>query len=276
MLINKIKLVNNADGMVSIPLTTQFSIPNTTSNGLNNFNVVMGDIINPIIDYEKIKLNPVNPTLSRLADSITFKLHFYNNTSWDEDSSRLIDIGFNEDDIKNKKKKIGESFIRLSFYDSNDFKTQNLLAHSTIYLDGDLIYSNYLLNKSPNNLKSEFICENPKLSNKIKSFEGFNIFLFKGDVTKTQVRTIYMRVDFNNAANGRSILFTNGKPETINGFTMAELYDNLFFEINCVYNNNTKSYVYYFIDKDIENKNDSRDFNVKNTINIDLYQAKVI
>ena len=275
MLINKIKLnINDIDGsVIKIPLSSNFSTETQQYENIEeNFNLSGSDIINTIVDYEKIKLLPVgsvsfdilteendsfiteeleflvdedyNPLSigeTTKTDGLNFNLHFRNGSSWDTEVTKLNAIGFTEDDVKKKKKKIKNTFLRLSFFDSKDLKTQNLLYYSTIYLDIDELYSNYI--SSGNNMETllvNFKTENPKLSKKIKSFEGFGLYLFKNDIPKDEINTIYMRVDFNNAENGRSTLFLKDKPTDVNGYDMKGLYDNLFFEIEYFYNNNNK------------------------------------
>ena len=278
MLTSKIKINSKviSDGYLSIPLTSNFS-PKTRQyeDVERNFDLTTSDIINPTIDLEKVKLVPIDSDQMQLADSLTFKLHFLNDTGWDTGSTNLSSIGFTEDDVKSRRQRLEKTFIRLSFYDSQDLKTQNLLFFSTIFVNASELYSEYT-NSGFTNLKTEFFVQNPKLSPKIKSFEGFNIYLFGGDVVKSSTKTIYMRADFNNAMNGRSTLFTKGKPDSISGYTMQELYANLFFEIDCVFDNSINNYVYSFHNINTTSYSDLIDANVKNTLIIDLYQAKVI
>ena len=54
-------------------------------------------------------------------------------------------LGFTMNDIKNRASKISKSFVRLSFYSTNDPNTQMLLATSTIFLDENSIYKKYSL-----------------------------------------------------------------------------------------------------------------------------------
>lgn len=287
MLINKVKFQKGdiVDSYLSIPLSISFSPEVQQYEQIeNNFDLTSSDIINPIIDYEKINLSPVKTGLTESLDGLDFKLHFCNTgetSGWDTGSTLLTSIGFVEDDIANRRNRLVKTFLRLTFYDSNDLKTQNLLFYSTIFVDIDSIYSKYISNGATmSGITCEFIVENPKLSKKIKSFEGFNVYLFKDDIIKSETKTIYMRVDFNNALNGRSTLFTAGKPNISSGFTISQLYENLFFEVNCDFDETTNKYVYSFPKIQTSNYNDSyiddNDNLIKKVLNIDLYQAKVI
>jgi len=282
MLTKKIKIQtsNILDGYLTIPLTSNFS-PEVQQyeNIERNFDLTTTDIINPTIDYEKVKIYPINSTGdTSFIDSLNFRLHFFNdiNNNWDVEPTKISNIGFTEADVVNRRKSLEKTFIRLSFYDGNDLKTQNLIYFSTIFVDSSAMYTKYLTDGvTISGLTSEFIVENPKLSLKIKSFEGYNLYLFKNDIPKDTTKTIYLRVDFNNASNGRSTLFTNGKPENVNGYTMGELYNNMFFKINCSYDYSKNIYLYSFdgLNSEISTTNDKY---IKNVLNLDIYQAKVI
>lgn len=288
MLVEKFKItdLNTLDGYVSIPMSSSLSLETQQYENIETyFNLTDSDIINPIIDYEKLKVSPIylsgdtTPYITHL-DCLKFNLHFFINTTWTINTTKLSAIGFTEEDVSNKRNKLGKSFLRLSFYDSNDLKTQNLLFYSTIFVDSDDIYAQYLnTGVTFSNIPMSFSVENPKLSKKIKSFEGYNIYLFKDELSKNTKKSIYMRVDFNNASNGRSILFT--RRDNIlnnNGYTMKELYDMMFFEIVCEFNQNMNQYVWYFKDligKKLEISNTDDPY-VRNILNIELNQAKVI
>jgi len=69
------------------------------------------------------------------------------------DSSDLLGLmNFTMDEIKNQATKIGKSFLRLSFYSTNDPKTQVLLATSTIFLDESFLYKKYINSKRNSDL----------------------------------------------------------------------------------------------------------------------------
>lgn len=284
MLINKIKLseLTTSYGNINIPLLNTFS-PETQQYDYieNSLGLSTIDIINTTIDYEKIKIGPIYDSNASKVNALRFNIHFYNGATWDSDTTKLSTIGFTEDDVVNKRKRLAKTFLRLSYYDSKDLKTQNLLGHSTIFVDCDYLYEQYLISGSTFiDLSMSFLIENPKLSSRVKSFEGYNIYLFKDDLSKTTNKSIYMRADFNNAANGRSILFT--KRDDIlkdNGYTMEELSDMMFFEIICGFNANINQYVWYFKDligKTLNTTLIENDIRIKNVLNIELNQAKVI
>ena len=56
-------------------------------------------------------------------------------------------INFTTDDVRYQSTKLSKSFLRLSFYSTNDPKTQVLLATSTIFFDENLAYKKYINSK---------------------------------------------------------------------------------------------------------------------------------
>lgn len=65
-----------------------------------------------------------------------------------QNASDLLGLmNFTTDEIKYQATKIGKSFLRLSFYSTNNPKTQVLLATSTIFLDENLAYKKYINSK---------------------------------------------------------------------------------------------------------------------------------
>ena len=58
-------------------------------------------------------------------------------------SDLLSFLDFTNNDVRYRKKKLGKTFLRLSFYDSPDEKSQNLLHTSTIFVDVNELYAKY-------------------------------------------------------------------------------------------------------------------------------------
>lgn len=280
MLKEKILLTDQEnDGFIKIPLSTSFSA-NTRQEEILNAYVedISQKSINPTIDYEKIKLYPADKD-GNLVDSLSFLLHFY---EWDPYISRLTKVGFTGDDVLNKSKRLQKTFLRLSFYDSDDLKTQNLLYFSNIFIDSDELYKQYITDGFVmDDIIFRFFVPNPNLSKKTRSFEGFNIYLFKDDLSKNTTKTIYMRVDFNNAIDGSSTLFL--KPKTGNPsepYNLNDLYKDLFYEISCEYDAVNKIYKYKFTQDSRLYKNPTyfykdEEESIKTVLGMELYQAKV-
>jgi len=135
-------------------------------------------------------------------------------------------LNFTDDDVYYRKSKLAKTFVRLSFYTSPDPVEQKLLYYSTIFMDTTALYGKYMkqyMNKTegedadselpivfyPDNsasarLDTELVIKDE--FNTEKSSEGFNIYLFKDDAMGVNsARTIYMKVEFNHAGNGKTI-----------------------------------------------------------------------
>ena len=61
-------------------------------------------------------------------------------------SDLLSYLGFDNNDVKYQKSKLKKSFLRISFYDSDNVGNQNLLHTSTIFLDSGDLFAKYIKN----------------------------------------------------------------------------------------------------------------------------------
>lgn len=68
------------------------------------------------------------------------------NTLKEYQSDLLSYLGFTNDDVKYQKSKLKKSFLRISFYDSDNIANQNLLHTSTIFVDSGDIFAKYIKN----------------------------------------------------------------------------------------------------------------------------------
>lgn len=94
-----------------------------------------------ILDYYNHNVNDT----SSLKPFIDFNEHKYY-----QPSDLLYFLNFSDNDVFYQKSKIGKSFIRLLFYDSNDPRTQNLIYMSTIFINEGKLYKKYITNKNGN------------------------------------------------------------------------------------------------------------------------------
>ena len=177
---------------------------------------------------------------------------FWNNYYLANDGSRLVKkcenidcdllgyLGFTDDDVRYQKSALKKSFLRLSFYDSPDRRTQKLLFYSTIYFDTNILSSTYYKDLELWKLSktsSDFVKKNKSIDvpynelvyscnigtyNKIgspllakmfcvdkynteASSDGFYLHLFDKLVSGNTCTTIYMKAEFNNAKNGKIV-----------------------------------------------------------------------
>lgn len=166
-------------------------------------------------------------------------------------------LNFTDNDIFYRKSKVSKSFFRFSYYNSTDPIEQKLLYYSTVFLDSTELFCKFLKQSAfieesdpsdveineialgNNNVKTVF-CENEDVGcrldttltitneyDKERCSEGFNIYLFADDIPDGNTeKTIYMRVEFNNAGNGKTtpmIVMPTDVPLTMENF-MEHLY----------------------------------------------------
>ena len=136
-------------------------------------------------------------------------------------TSNLIGfLGFTDDDIYNQKNRVKKTFLRLSFYDSKDPLTQNLLFYSTIFMDSGELFGKFVKRKASLENQEHVVWSSvsPMVSavtsqftvndeyDITKSGEGFNVYLFKEDApVENEPQPIYMKVEFNHAGYGRTV-----------------------------------------------------------------------
>jgi hypothetical protein len=205
----------------------------------------------------------------------------YDNEEFVNSSNLIGYLGFTDEDIYNQKNRVKKTFIRLSFYDSKDPLTQNLLYYSTIFLDGGDLFGKFVKRKawlSEDENYDEVL--NPVVWSSAattdpcsavtcqmmvndeydmtRSGEGFNIYLFRADAPiENELQNIYMKVEFNHAGYGRTVplirwpkeLGANGE-ENLNGsarkLTMGTYLDALYIPIQITLTD--RGYVYSFPD----------------------------
>lgn len=264
------------------------------------------ELIPDIIDYEKRCFTPFyksNSTLNRV-DGIQFNLYFRdreNSGEWttndalgwnqcpiDENGDFKIpatqykgdligNLNFTDDDVYYRKKKISQSFLRLSFYDSNDPMNQMLLFYSTIFLDSAELYGKYIkkieykiANPSYSMVNDNSLGEN-RLSatfnvfdkyTRDKSSEGYYLYLFPDGLQNGAERKVYMKAEFNHAGYGITIPLMlphnntkvlsfkdKGFPFSfidVNTGDLNKFYEQLYIPLNIKYSEDLKEYVYYF------------------------------
>ena len=258
-----------------------------------------------VTDYEYYK-DVLN---ERFENPNTYTLH---------NASDLIGyMNFTTSEAKNRAKKIGKSFLRLSFYSTPNPKTQVLLGTSTIFMDDALLCKKVIsLQKSANaghftqtqryvytassvsymtdhvtadSERGDLIgmidfakTEDVRLSSRFNvydkhisdtSSEGFYFYMYREYADNMRPKTIYLKVEFNHAGIGKTIPFMLprkfeenddiGNPLYIHkkddleilkqGFTLRDIYKQIYIPINVIFNDKTNEYVYFLPEKLREN-----------------------
>lgn len=185
-------------------------------------------------------------------------------------------LNFTDNDIYYRKHKLSKSFFRISFYDSNDPIEQKLLYYSTVFVDSTGLFCKFLkqsgfiqdsdpenvvineINLDENGVKNENVkvvfCENKNVGCRLdstilltneydrsRSSEGFNLYLFADDAPEgNEEKTIYMKVEFNHAGNGKTIPMI--VMPTDEKLTMSNFMDHLFMPITIRKRNGVYTY----------------------------------
>ena len=238
--------------------------------------------INRIIDMERdiyypAYRNPNSGNEFNLIDKLVFDLHFltrdkstwkirqdlsynlYDYYDWGDNNGQLavsnaIDgfyppsdlihcLNFSNNDVFYQKLKIEKSFLRLSFYNSKDPNTQQLLHTSSIFINEGEWYQKYIdhiecdtnyinidwvderersntinvkYDTYDDNSESVTMDENARLSCRFtvcnrytstESSEGFYLYIFREYADGLRPQDIYMKVEFNHAGEGKTINF---------------------------------------------------------------------
>jgi len=213
--------------------------------------------VNPIIDYEKTRFSPID-MVENVVDRITYTVTI-------DGTSNYGDAGFNQDDIKLRKETFKQTFLNLSFYDTDNPMTQNLISFITLYPEiksSDLlpVSGTYGLAGQPkpaNQIPLSFVLENPNKSI-FSSVEGYFIYDYQDELKVGESKFLYMRASFKNAKTGKS---TNMMVKNI-----ALPIDNLIHEIYTRYKlTRTENGYFYQID-DTYNGDSPDNFNQNNVI----------
>lgn len=203
----------------------------------NGQDKITEEVYNAKTDNQKVfyrETDEIIPNSARIINEITN----------DDVSDLLTFLNFTNDDVHYQKNKLKKSFLRLSFYDSENPADQNLIAYSTIFFNtGNLFakYSKYIeadgyidvsfgindfgkyiltYNKKGVRVDREYsengvFIENKRLSSQLEvqdknmsasSSEGFYLYIWK-DNESCSPQELFMKVEFNHAGYGRTIPF---------------------------------------------------------------------
>lgn len=228
MSVNKFKInikrLNSETGTtINIPLSNQFQLVDQENIIQSKFvETEINKNINSILDYDKIRFKPIytNNQIINIIDNITYNVHFLNSNSQFNPYSYYGDIGFNDSDVKFRKKGFTNTFLRLNFYDSDITTNQRLISFITLF---SRITQEDYSNSTPwgaitpvNNLKIQYKLGNNLVDRTLNS-EGFFIYHYKDEVIPTLPKELYMKAEFNNSKTGKitNFMSTNSTTNTI-------------------------------------------------------------
>ena len=235
--------------------------------------------VNPILDYDKVRFTPKrNGTIN--IENITYNLGFLGTNNNILTPTYYSNIGFDDADITYSKNAFTNSFLILSFYDSDNALTQNLLSEIVIYnnLPDDAYYPAGTPKpaiagqpKPSNQIPIKFVLTNP-LTNPDGFHQGYYIYNYKDEYLTTNSNYMYMRASYFNGKTGRQTnLMTEPVPYTINElvnklYTRYKLYRDstgFYYEVDNTYSKNV-TYT--------NNPNNTSKFD----ISINLYQIQAL
>lgn len=232
---------------VSVPIAEDFATNLFMEDALDVFASARSEsYINGIVDYEKMKFVPcyVSDTDVKLYNSITFNIHLRDrakNPEWkvEDDlywaawpdvsgnadntlgSDLVSALGFDDADIYYQKAKVKNTFLRLSFYNSDDRRTQQLLYTAKIYLDAGKLFGKFIKNAERYGLETQvdddgserdgdfdplrltFTCSSSLDTG--NTSEGFYIFLFPSNLNDGDKGEIFMKAELNNSKYGYTV-----------------------------------------------------------------------
>lgn len=208
--------------------------------------------INPILDYDRVRFLPLD-LQNNHVDKIIYDIKLFNASNNYVDYYGLI--GFDNDDIKFRKNSFKQTFLNLSFYDSDNPLTQKLVTYLTLY--ANLNSTDYLPISVTNGIPGQpvdvsqipvnFVVDNPLL-NPRGFAEGFHLYDYKDSLDIGESKYVYMRASFKNAKTGKSVnLMVKNTPQPIDKlvhelytrYKMTRTTTGYYYEIDNTYHGNT-------------------------------------
>ena len=258
MFANSFKINLNTIGSAS---TLTFNIPTSLESQIVDqgelvervfVDVEMEKAINPIIDYERVRLSPINSE-NQSINKVIYKLNLLSGTTYGS-------VGFTDDDIKFKKESFKQTYLELVFYDSDNPMSQNLITFMTLFSKlkiSDLhATGNIGIPKPANDIELTFELEN-ELTNPLGVTEGYYLYNYKDELLLNVPKYLYMRANFKNAKTGT---ITNLMVKNT-ALPIDELVHELYTRYVLVRNNNG----YYYIIDDTYQWNNTDTYQWNNT-----------
>lgn len=232
--------------------------------------------VNPILDYDKSRFTPLHS--SEIVLNVTYHVNFLKD-DFLVIPSNYSTIGFEDSDIRFGRSTFKDSYLQLSFYDSDNALTQNLLSEVNVFsmITNEDIWSSGTTKpniagqpKPATQIPVRFILSNPSFI-KRGFYEGFYIYDYKDEYTLNQPKSLYMKGTYFNGKTGKlTNLMTEPSPYRIDGlvnklYTRYNLYRDttgFYYEIDTTYSNNV-----VYSPSDVVNKSD---------VSVKLYQIQAI
>lgn len=265
--VNKIQIridtITSSASTISIPFGLNFfPVDNTELQKTEFVDKEVENAINPIVDHEHYTFFPVS------SGTIISDIYQINYNLVDLNGSPLsIDImGYSDDDIKYRRNPFNLTYLRLSFFDTNDSKTQYLVARETIHIHSN---NNWYLNNNlipQSTIPLSFVVNDEKLFGG-NNGEGYKFYWLKENLPKT----LYLKISLMNAKTGKVInLFHDDTPNSM--ITNIDVIQGKKDYIECTFfeDPNRIQQYYYSINGGIPAINSSNLINNKLNLNLKI------
>lgn len=168
------------------------------------------------IDYDINKLN--------YAD---YKAYRDNRNELKEYQSDLLSyLGFSNNDVKYQKSKLKKSFLRISFYDSDNIANQNLLHTSTIFIDSGELFAKYIKNI---NTEEEY-----KVENTVKNIKTGKTYQKGSIIDVNEYNSLALKNENNQDDDHKKKCLNNGEPLAVIGTSLTDKETPTVYNVNGV------------------------------------------
>jgi len=168
-------------------------------------------VINPILDYDKVRFLPVNSNNINI-NKIIYNIDLTGSTSYGA-------IGFDNDDIKYERNNFLQTFLYLAFYDTDNPMNQRLVSYVTLF--SEITQDNLLPDnasqviaygsviglpgqpKRATDIPLQFVLSSP-IFNPRGFGEGYHLYDYKDELDIGQWKYLYMKASFKNAKTGKT------------------------------------------------------------------------
>jgi hypothetical protein len=260
--------LSGANSFIKIPIGQNFSPMDNSEIAENQFlETAIDEAINPIVDYEKVRFYPFNG-----INKITIKLHNLGSTPLyygDTIPTAPFNLGYSDDDVKFRRNRFKNSFIKFNFYDSPNPSDKRLVFQQIIYNqlnDDQRDINGNLLSISAMPITYRLV---DPITFRTGNSEGYYIYWLKNPSTPYPKR-FYMTATYNNAADGIStplIAYDATLP-----IDLYNSYNSVKYQLSSINNNN----IYAITSLDTSTFTNNRTINITgNELTITLYPIRI-
>ena len=141
-------------------------------------------------------------------------------------SDLLSYLGFSNNDVKYQKSKLKKSFLRISFYDSDNIGNQNLLHTSTIFIDSGELFAKYVKNI---NTEEEY-----KVENTVKNIKTGKTYQKGSIIDVNEYNSLALKNENNQDDDHKKKCLNNGEPLAVIGTSLTDKETPTVYNVNGV------------------------------------------